>query len=529
MTNVFLFKPAVMPNLNNFDEISKRVKERALSGGVFLEDIVADRLAYELLNPLETARSTSLTLPWIASYLNQNADCELNVYDQFSTINLHVNSFKQDLRKLENVLYKEFVDGLKQADIVGISMLTFDMPIIQKLFKQAKSEIGDFPFIVAGGPHPSALPFETLEELDFIDVVISGAGEVPLSMLVQGRPINQIPNITYRKDDGIKQTKTKCFSPNPSMKMDTHFIQPTGINLYKPELKFLSEITSFGCRNNCAYCSTPKYGDVGFVMRDLNVVLEEIEELSEWGKDICISFKDDNHFTSVKYIETLIKELKEMGLNNSKNAMMDPSLINQKRIELCKEGNYNLFVGRDYVTNASAMKYGRRLMGRSRDVEMEKSKIANLIDSGINTELSYIVPGPYDDMDYIRAVISDMIDLYAPNVQINAAELVPYPNTEIRTQLIGDCKIPKGNLNNWEKYTRALGNVVAELEPSVENWWINYDRIHNHLVQMTYQSNQPLPYSQIKLMAMSAALKDVELMEKLKAKITVPKQTKARG
>jgi anaerobic magnesium-protoporphyrin IX monomethyl ester cyclase len=401
------------------------------------------------------------------------------------------------------------------------------VPILKNLFQTAKNEIGELPFIVAGGPHPSAIPVDTLKEMDFINAVISGPGEIPLSMIVQGKNLEDIPNATYRKNDQIKQTKPADFCPDPKMKMNTFFIHPTGFNLYKQEMKLLSEITSFGCRNNCAYCSTPKYGEHGFIMRDLKVVLEEIEELSDWGEDIAISFKDDNHFTSVKYVKALTKGLKERGLDIQKNAMMDPALITSRRIELCKEGRYSVFVGRDYVTNDAAKKYGRRFMGKPRDVEKEKAKIKSLIDAGIQTEISYIIPGPYDDIQYVRDVVSDMIDLYSKNVGINAAELVPYPNTEIREQLLKDNMIPEKNLHDWMKYTRSLGTVVVQLEPRVEKWWIDYDLIHDNMIQLAYRSNETIRHNQLKIMAMSAALGDIELMERFKVKITAQKQAEA--
>jgi hypothetical protein len=223
-------------------------------------------------------------------------------------------------------------------------------------------------------------------------------------------------------------------------------------------------------------------------------------------------------------VDALIKELKERGLDIGKGAMLDPALINPKRIALCKEGKYSVFVGRDFVTNEAAKKYGRRFMGKPRDVEKEKEKIHALIDSGVSTEISYIVPGPYDDLVYVRAVVSDMIDLYAKNVGINAAELIPYPNTEIREQLLKANLIPQENLNDWTKYTRSIGQVVTKLTPSVEHWWGNYEKIHANMIHLASQSDAPVYHYQLKLMAMSAALGDTELMKRLKTKITAQKQ-----
>jgi len=64
-------------------------------------------------------------------------------------------------------------------DVVGISMITPTYAHVKKIAVSIKKRTPHVILIV-GGPHPSALPKETLKEIPSIDYVITGEGELSM-------------------------------------------------------------------------------------------------------------------------------------------------------------------------------------------------------------------------------------------------------------------------------------------------------------------------------------------------------------
>ena len=105
---------------------------------------------------------------------------------------LNLNIINKPEEYLQNEI-KEF-----NPDFVGITATT---PLIKKVYKIATivKKVNREILIVAGGPHPSALPEDVLTESE-IDCVVKGEGDFILKMIVEKGLSSSIPNIFYKKD-----------------------------------------------------------------------------------------------------------------------------------------------------------------------------------------------------------------------------------------------------------------------------------------------------------------------------------------
>jgi len=138
--------------------------------------------------------------------------------------------------------------GFTDRPLDGIMIYSFTTRQAAKVFKEIESAGTDSIFI-AGGPHPSGCPEETLE---YFDYVVIGEGEETLPELVrtlkEGRDPGEVKGIAYR-DPGtgrIIQTPER-----PHVNLDSY-------PCFDPKkLRAPLEI-SRGCPWGCKYCQTPR-------------------------------------------------------------------------------------------------------------------------------------------------------------------------------------------------------------------------------------------------------------------------------
>ena len=130
----------------------------------------------------------------------------------------------------------------------GIMIYSFTTRQAAKVFKEVKNAEIDSIFI-AGGPHPSGIPDETLE---YFDYVVLGEGEETLPELVkvlqEGDDPRKIRGIAY-KDSGTG--KIVITPKRPYVNLDSY-------PCFDPKkLRAPIEI-SRGCPWGCKYCQTPR-------------------------------------------------------------------------------------------------------------------------------------------------------------------------------------------------------------------------------------------------------------------------------
>lgn len=162
--------------------------------------------------------------------------------------------------------------GFSDRPVKGIMIYSFTTRQAAKVFSEVKNAGTDSIFI-AGGPHPSGAPEETLE---YFDYVVLGEGEETLPELVrvlqEGKDPGKVRGIAYKypsKDAPISRNPSRDAptSKNPSKDSTTGKIIITPerphVNLdcypcFDPEkLRAPIEI-SRGCPYGCKYCQTPR-------------------------------------------------------------------------------------------------------------------------------------------------------------------------------------------------------------------------------------------------------------------------------
>lgn len=138
--------------------------------------------------------------------------------------------------------------GFVDRPVDGIMIYSFTTRQAAKVFLEVKNAGTDSIFI-AGGPHPSGAPEETLE---YFDYVVIGEGEETLPELVrtiqEKGDSRKVPGIAYRD---VKTGKVAITPKRPYANLDSY-------PCFDPhKLRAPIEI-SRGCPWGCKYCQTPR-------------------------------------------------------------------------------------------------------------------------------------------------------------------------------------------------------------------------------------------------------------------------------
>lgn len=156
----------------------------------------------------------------------------------------------------------------------GIMIYSFSSPQAQSIFREVKHPKTSSIFI-AGGPHPSARPEETLQ---YFDYVVVGEGEETLpeliSVLQSGGDISSVKGIAFKNNDRIVFTGKR-----DDVDLDMY-------PAFDPDIMHSTIEITRGCPFACAYCSTPQL--FGHRMRH-----RSIDSITKYAK-----FLGDVRFTS---------------------------------------------------------------------------------------------------------------------------------------------------------------------------------------------------------------------------------------
>jgi anaerobic magnesium-protoporphyrin IX monomethyl ester cyclase len=221
--------------------------------------------------------------------------------------------------------FPDFLKG-KHFDLVGFKCLSIDIFTVLdycKLIKKHNQNI----ITVLGGPHPSALPEETMKYREF-DYVIQGEGESGISSLVKklmhydgnisAQDLRAIPNLVYRNNDDIILFNHVVFEE------DLDKLDFPAWNLFKikeyPELpgsggRFLPILTSRGCPSKCIFCSSNSIHGQRVRTRSPEHVIEEIKWLIQNFDVHKISIFDNNFVLYKKHALAICDLYKKSNFN----------------------------------------------------------------------------------------------------------------------------------------------------------------------------------------------------------------------
>lgn len=222
---------------------------------------------------------------------------------------------------LDLSLYPDYREAIEKRvhelspEFVGITFATplyEEMKEIANIVKKVNHDIT----LVAGGPHASCLPVETLRDSE-LDIVVVGEGDFTLRDIVEAKSLSDVKGICFKEGGKILATAPRGFAddldtlPYPSFDLfEVKKYKSSKLVARKSPATFIE--TSRGCVFNCIYCH--KVFGNRFRFKSAKRVVDEMEHALDAGfREIHIA--DDAFTTDIKRAKEVCREIRTRGLD----------------------------------------------------------------------------------------------------------------------------------------------------------------------------------------------------------------------
>lgn len=244
------------------------------------------------------------------------------------------------------------LSDIEGADIVGISATTSTAGEAYHLADIIRNKGIK---VVMGGPHVSFLTEEALAHSDY---VCRGEAEVSFLELVKCLEDEQIPaqvaGLSWHRDDELVHNPDAAVTelnrvPIPDLSIFDDFNKMTTYPV----------MTSRGCPFDCTFCSVTTMFGHKIRLRDIDLVLEELEQYA--GKQVF--FCDDNFTANPRRTKTLLQEMIKRKISPKwwcaqvrTDAARDEELL-----QLMKEAGCGMvFVGMESINPQTLQSYNKK-------------------------------------------------------------------------------------------------------------------------------------------------------------------------
>jgi len=382
---------------------------------------------------------------------------------------------------------KATIDELKQfnPNIIGFNVFTthlYDLLDFSGIVKE------EFPnsLLIAGGPHPTAEPENTLKRCKALNIVFRGEGELALINLINKKPLAEIKGVTYRKGNKIvsnfdcelvRNLDEIPFPARDLLDMDFHTAPSEARYIHG---RTTSIITSRGCPFACNYCSGPLMFK-GVRFNSAKYVIAEIENIINNYNVNMLYFADDMFLAHVPRA----KEICSLMIKKRINKRL--KWVAQIRAEYANEDILRLMKKAGCVQVEFGFESGSQrildLMNKRTKVEIYHKAAAIAKKVGVRFQVNIITDYPTETkQDFMLTM--NLLRKVKPNVvQMNL--LFPLPGTKVYHDLLkkeynlhwSDSSIDD-NFTAMSKQEFTLFYKKAQQEIKWKYNWPNYLKYH---------------------------------------------------
>ena len=301
----------------------------------------------------------------------------------------------------------------------GMMLYSFATPQALSIFREVGRSKTNSIFI-AGGPHPSAHPEETLQ---FFDYVVIGEGEETLPELIDAlqkeKCISSVRGIAFKKEGSIVFTGKR-----ENIDLDNY-------PAFDPDLMHSSIEISRGCPFNCAYCQTPQL----FSHRMRHRSIDKITEYAEFLRDIrftspnAFAYGSDGIHPRIDKIEALLSALPKRNIFfGTFPSEVRPEFVSDRLLELVTKycANTTLSMG-----GQSGSQRILDRINRGHTVEDIITAAERCFQYGLTPVVDFIfgIPGETEDdqLDTLRLIRW----LTGKGGKVHSHYFMPLPGTEL--------------------------------------------------------------------------------------------------
>jgi anaerobic magnesium-protoporphyrin IX monomethyl ester cyclase len=350
-----------------------------------------------------------------------------------------------------------------RPQLVALSVMTTNLRDAKECISVIRGVDKDV-VIVAGGPHPSILPEETIRNYD-VDIVVTGEGEetmVELSSVLGGDgSLSSVRGIYYRKGRKIVSTgrreplKDLDSLPLPArdlLDMDKYLSAQIGRSSWTVPRPSTTVMGSRGCPYSCTFCAARLIHGRMIRKRSPRKIADEIEDLVRQHGIKGVWFNDDSFTLDRTWVMSIMKELDRRGVRikwgcNTRVNLVDLAFLREMKKAGCRFISFGVESG----------------VKRVRDKYLKKgttnSEIANAFRSsakaGIFTQATFMVGTPGETIAEMQESMEFAKRIKPDSIQVSIT--TPLPGTEIV-----DIAREMGSIDitDWEKIDYMWNGVI---------------------------------------------------------------------
>ena len=379
------------------------------------------------------ARTPSISIGYLSEFLSAN-----NIDNQVMDLRLGY-SFNDLLKKIKT--YK--------PDLIAITMMSMNYKQNYKLIRKIKKERPNIP-IILGGSFMSLFREKAMQECNF-DFGCILEGEHTLLEFCQGKPIDKIIGLMYRKDGKIiyngdrellNDLDSLPFPKYGKFELDKYHQQ-----------KEIGIFTTRGCPYNCSYC--PSKISIGnrFRARSPEHVIKEIKYWYDKGYE-SIDIVDDNFTLDNKRVYEICDLIEK---NNIKLIFRMPTGIRADRtdyklLKRLKEVGFTQITVAVEAGNNKVLK----ALNKNTNIEAMDACIKNSVELGYDVSLLFLLGSPTETWKDVQ----DSIRI-ATKYKVNCANfftIIPFPKTDLYDYL----KKNKLLLKSPDDYLNSVSQHYSE-------------------------------------------------------------------
>jgi radical SAM superfamily enzyme YgiQ (UPF0313 family) len=385
--------------------------------------------------------------------------------------------FSQDIRADIQRAVAEFrpqVAGLSLRNLDNVCMVA---PVSYLDDLKAPFEIVrelGVPHIALGGSGFSLVPEGVLEYCG-ADLGCVGEGEraVPVlcDRLAAGEGVDDVPGLVRRVDGRFVRAPAEHLPWDRLQRRPARDLMDVDRYLRLGGMANLQ--TKRGCPFHCVYCTYPLLEGHGLRLRDVDDVVDEIQELvGGYGADY-IYFVDDVFSAPPQYAARICRAIVERGLKFNWTGFVNPSCIDEPLLRLMHSaGCDGVEFGLDVASDAMLERLGKGFTA------------AQILEASAACKRAYmpfahylLLGGPGENEETIRQTL-DVMDRTEANAVICAAGMRIYPGTDLhRTAVEEGVVLATDSLLTPKFYfsadmtARLMERVHAHAETR-DNWMI---------------------------------------------------------
>ena len=334
-----------------------------------------------------------------------------------------------------------------KPDVIGFQMYSSDRTVVRSYLTRL-SRMAIRPVVVAGGPHPSSVPREILDEFaPHIDYAFAGEAEIAFSRFLsalEGKSADppglaDVPGLIWR-DRGQVRVNPSYFHPElDDLGTPAWDLLKPGSYPHAPYAAFTRHLpvtlvtASRGCPNRCTFCAAGYLSGHRIRYRSPEAIVDEIEFLKNKHGIKEIQFADDNLTADPDVVSRLCEIMIERRLDvpwSCPNGVRLDTLSRELLQAMKRSGCYSLAVG---IESGS-----KRLLAKiHKGISLERvpATLEMIRDAGIRTVGYFILGLPTETREERNQTISLALSL--PLDLANFMLYCPLPGTPLYDEVAG--------------------------------------------------------------------------------------------